>query len=119
MIEVRKLLKSRLKGIHPRVHFLRAPENADFPYLVYSFQIANLPDGLNLITLDVNGWDINPDTTGLETLMESVHSSFKDANIITEKLVVHFYSDRQFPVDDDDPTVKRRTNIYIGRLFER
>ncbi|MCM3665511.1 hypothetical protein M3204_13925 [Mesobacillus subterraneus] len=119
MLEIRKLLNTRLKAIHPRVYFLRAPETAVFPYLVYSFEITNLEDGLSLLTLDVDGWDNTADTTALETMMENVHSSFKEANIFTEKLFVHFHSDRRLPVVDDDPSLNRRTNIYLGRLFER
>jgi len=119
MIEIRKLLYSRLKAIHPRVYFLRAPETAVFPYLVYSFELTNLEDGLNLLTLDVDGWDNVADTTALETMMDNVHTSFKEANIVTEELYVHFHTDRRLALTDDDPSLNRRTNIYLGRLFER
>lgn len=119
MIEIRKLIKSKLKAIHPRVYFLRAPKAAVFPYLVYTFEITNLEDGLNMLTLDVDGWDNRTDTNELETIMMNVHASFKEASMITDTLVVHFHSDRRLPVLDDDPALNRRTNIYLGRLFER
>lgn len=119
MIKIRKLLNSQFKTIHPRVYFLRAPEKAIFPYVVYSFEITDLEDGLKLLTLDVDGWDNNPDTTALETMMASVHDNFKEANIFTDELFVRFHSDRKLPVLDDDPSLNRRTNIYLGRLYER
>ncbi|WP_423408021.1 hypothetical protein AABM38_20465 [Heyndrickxia sp. MSNUG] len=119
MLEIRKLLHSKLKAIHPRVYFLRAPETAVFPYLVYSFELTNLEYGLNLLTLDVDGWDNAADTTALEAMMDSVHSSFKEANIVSDKLYVHFHTDRRLALTDDDPALNRRTNIYLGRLFER
>lgn len=119
MLEIRKLLHSQLKAIHPRVYFLKAPKSAVFPYLVYSFELTNLEDGLNLLTLDVDGWDQNPDTIPLETMMDSVHASFKEANIVSDKLYVHFHTDRRLALTDDDPSLNRRTNIYLGRLFER
>lgn len=119
MLEIRKLLHSRLKAIHPRVYFLNAPETAQFPYLVYSFEITYLEDDLNLLTLDVDGWDNTADTTALETIMTNVHESFKKATIITDDLMVRFHADRRLPVEDDDPSLNRRTNIYLGRLFER
>lgn len=119
MLEIRKFLNARLKDIHPRVYFLHAPETATFPYVVYSFEITNLEDGVSLLTLDVDGWDNNPDTTMLEMMMMNVHDSFKEAHVLTEKLFVHFHTDRRLPVQDNDPSLHRRTNIYLGRLYER
>lgn len=119
MIEIRKELNARLKSIHPQVYFLRASEKATFPYLVYEFEIIDLEDGLKLLTLDVDGWDNNPDTTALETLMSNVHASFKETTIINESMVVSFHSDRRLPIIDDDASLNRRKYIYLGRLFER
>ncbi|WP_226085647.1 hypothetical protein [Mesobacillus sp. S13] len=119
MLEIRKLLNSRLKSIHPRAYFLKAPETAVFPYLVYSFEITYLEDGLNLLTLDVDGWDNAADTTALETMMNNVHEQFDDDKVITDTHVISFHADRRLAVEDDDPSLNRRTNIYLGRLFER
>jgi hypothetical protein len=119
MIEIRKLISSRLKTVLPRVYFLRASKKSVFPYLVYTIEITDIEDDVKLLTLDVDGWDKNEDTTALETLMESVHNLFKNETIITEKMVISFHSDRRLPVEDDDQTLNRRKNIYLGRLYER
>jgi hypothetical protein len=120
MIESRQLVNTRLKAIHPRVYFLRAPDKADFPYVVYDIEITDLEDDVKLLTLDIDGWDDNPDTTTLESLMESVHASFKNLTIITDKLVITFHTDRRLAMaEGDQQNIIRRKNIYLGRLFER
>jgi hypothetical protein len=119
MIEIRKLINSRLKTVHPRVYFLRATEKATFPYLVYTIEITDIEDDVKLLTLDVDGWDKGTDTTAIETLMESVHNLFKDETIVTDKMVISFHSDRRLAVEDDDQSLNRRKNIYLGRLYER
>jgi hypothetical protein len=119
MIEIKKLIKSRLKTVLPRVYFLRASDKSTFPYLVYTIEITDLEDDVKLLTLDVDGWDKGTDTTALETLMESVHNIFKKETIITDKMVISFHSDRRLAVEDNDPALNRRKNIYLGRLYER
>jgi hypothetical protein len=120
MIESRTLVNTRLKTVHPRAYFLRAPDKAVFPYVIYDIEITDIEDGVKLLTLDIDGWDNNPDTSVLETLMESVHASFKNETFITDKMVITFYTDRRIAtVEGDQQNIIRRKNIYLGRLFER
>lgn len=119
MIDARKAIYAQLKAVHPRVYYLRAPETADFPYLVYEFEITDLGDGLQLLTLDVDGWDNRADTTELENLMMATKSRFNRSIVIDDKQVIHFYLDRQLALVDEDPSLNRRKYIYQGRLFER
>ncbi len=119
MIEVRKAIKSQLKSIHPHVYFLESPSNAKFPYLVYTIELTDLGDGLQMVTLDVDGWDNKDDTTALETLMSNVKSGLNRNIVINESLYMSFYLDRQLALTDENPQLNRRTNIFIGRLYER
>lgn len=119
MIEIRKAVYNQLKAVHPRVYFLRAPETAVFPYLVYEMEITDLGDRLKLLTVDVDGWSHDPDTTDLENIMSNTKNRFDRAIIVNEKLVVNFYLDRQLALTDEDPSIHRRKYIYQGRLFER
>jgi hypothetical protein len=119
MIEVRKTIKSQLKSIHPHVYFLKAPSNAQFPYLVYTVELTDLGDGLRMVTLDVDGWDNQDDTTALETLMSNVRTALDRNLSINESLFLSFYLDRQLALTDENPQLNRRSNIFMGRLYER
>lgn len=119
MIDIRNVIVSKLKSIHPRVYFLKASSTATFPYLVYDVNITSLEDGLQLVTLDVDGWDNASDTTALEQLMTNVNETLNNQTVIAEKLAITFYVSRKTPLEDDDPTLNHRQYVYEARLYER
>jgi hypothetical protein len=119
MKEVRQAIVTQLKSVHPRVYFLKATDTAQFPYLVYTIEITDLGDGLRLVTLDVDGWDNQDDTTVLEDLMINVKNALNRNIMINDNLYMSIYVDRQLALTDDNPDLNRRTNIFIGRLYER
>jgi len=121
MIELRRALHPHLRSIHPRAYFQRAPDTAQFPYLVYRMEIRDDGEALQLITLDIDGWarPETGDTTELENLMTAVNAGMNKVTLTTDSLVVSFYLDRKLPLLDDDPRILRRKYIYQGRMFER
>ena len=121
MIELRKVLHPRLRAIHPRAYFQRAPDTAQFPYITYSFEMIPDGEGFELVVLDIDGWDMpdDGDTTGLEGLMSDVKRSMDKKTLTTDDLVVSFYLDRKLALEDDNPKIIRRKYVYQGRIFER
>ena len=122
MKNLRKLLHLYLKSIHPRVYFQDAPDNAQFPYLVYDFtQIINDGEEFETVAVDIDGWDMpaDGDTTVLETLMQTVNDTLNKKTLTTEGLAVTFYLDRKIPLRDDNKNIRRRKYIYEARLFGR
>ena len=122
MINLRKLLHPYLKSIHPRVYFQLAPDDAQFPYLVYDFtQIVNDGEEFETVAVDVDGWDMpaDGDTTALETLMQTVNDALNKKTLTAEGLTVTFYLDRKIPLLDDNKNIRRRKYIYEARLFGR
>lgn len=122
MKNLRELLYPQLKAIHPRVYFQAAPENAQFPYLVYDFtQITNDGEEFETVAVDVDGWDMpaDGDTTALETLMQTVNDALNKKTLTAEGLAVTFYLDRKIPLRDDNKNIRRRKYIYEARLFGR
>ena len=122
MKNLRELIRPFLKSIHPRVYFQVAPDNAQFPYLVYDFtQITNDGEEFETVAVDVDGWDMpaGGDTTALETLMQTVNDALNKKTLTAEGLAVTFYLDRKIPLVDDNPGIKRRKYIYEARLFGR
>jgi hypothetical protein len=122
MKRLRELLKPYLKSIHPRVYFQEAPDNAQYPYLVFDFtQIINDGEGFETAAVDIDGWDMpaNGDTTALENLMQSVNDALEKKTLTSEDLTVTFYLDRKIPLTDDNKDIRRRKYIYEARLFGR
>lgn len=119
MKQIRTVISEKLKSVHPKVHHLKAPTDAIPPYLVYQVSLQDLGDGLQLMTLDIDGWDTAEDTTALEDLMARVNELFNKKTIITDRLSVSIYTDRMLSITDDDPRINRRKYIFQGRLFER
>jgi hypothetical protein len=119
MINIRIAINNQLKAIHPRVYFMKAPETATFPYLVYELEITYIEDDLYMVSLDVDGWDKGNDTTALETLMRSVQKELKKTILINDNLAIFLEFDRAFPLTDPDATINRRKYIFNGRLYER
>jgi len=122
MKKLRELIHPHLKSIHPSVFFQVAPDDAQFPYIVYDFtQITDDGEEFETVALDVDGWDMpaNGDTTALETLMKSVNDSLNKKTLTTEGLAVTFYLDRKIPLLDDNKNIRRRKYIYEARLFGR
>ncbi|WP_265445101.1 tail completion protein gp17 [Acetivibrio straminisolvens] len=122
MKNLRELIHPYLKSIHPRLYFQDAPDNAQFPYLVYDFtQIVNDGEEFETVAVDVDGWDMpaNGDTTALETLMQTVNDALNKKTLTAEGLAVTFYLDRKMPLRDDNKDIRRRKYIYEARLFGR
>jgi hypothetical protein len=119
MIEIRKSIVAELMAVHPRVYFVTAPTDAEFPYLIYSVEATDLGDGLQMITLDVDVWDQKADTTDIENLMDQVKSRMDRALFINDELYLKFYLDRQLAIEMAEIGLNRRTNIFTARHYER
>ena len=118
MIELRRALHPHLRSIHPRAYFQRAPDTAQFPYLVYRMEIRDDGEAFKLITLDIDGWDrpeVAGDTTEIENLMVAVNAGMNKATLTTDTLAVA-HLDRKIPPLDDDPRTLRRKYIYEAHV---
>ena len=121
MIELRKALHAHIRSIHPRAYYQRAPDTAQFPYLVYRMEIYDDGEALQLITLDIDGWarPETGDTAELENLMTTVNAGMNKATLTTDSLAVSFYLENKLALLDDDPKIHRRRYTYQGRMLER
>lgn len=119
IVELRKLINTTLRTVHPRVYYQRAPETATYPYLVY-----DLPDSIDdrpieQFNLEVDGWDkpSGGDTTALETLMDSVDRALNNKRGIFSEFGVTIFRARRLPLTDDDPLIHRRKYAYDLRVI--
>lgn len=120
VLEIRKAVQTALKAVHPQVWYERAPDAAQFPYLVFLLENAIDEPGLERFVLDVDGWDAPADgsTVMLEQLMEAVDQALHKRVVIADGVAFVIYRDRRFPVDDNDERIRRRKAIFELRSFE-
>ena len=121
MIELRKAIQAKLKTIHPRVYFQVAPDDAEYPYIVFDFVgINDSGEYTEQGYVDVDGWDLpsDGDTTELETLMAAVNTGLNKEVLSAEGLRFILYLDRKTDLADDDPNIKRRKYIYQIKTYK-
>lgn len=127
VIELRKVIQSTLKAIHPnvivggisksRVHFQDAPADSPYPYLVYDLPNSNDDGLMERFVMDVDGWDDSTDTTAIETLMSNVDQGLHRKVVVVEDIALIFYRENRIPLLDDDPRIRRRKYVYQVRTY--
>ena len=123
--ELRTAIGTFLANIHNEVHFEEAPDDAEFPYLVY-----NLPNSFNdgtmeNVVLEIDGWDDprDGDTTALETMMEAVNGTEEEPGLNRQVIqgggyAFICYLDNRLNLRDDNPHIRRRKYRYQVRTFQ-
>jgi hypothetical protein len=120
VVELRKVILSALKTVHPRVYHQSAPDNAVYPYFVYNLPNSVDDGSLEQFVLDIDCWDISLDTTALETLINSADKVLHRKTIVVDdNLSMTFYRNNRLTLTDEDPRIRRRKYIYEVRTFER
>ena len=118
--ELRTAIQTLLKTLHPRVFFQVAKENAVYPYVV--FDLPNSVDSgtLENFVLDVDVWDVNTDTTVLETLINTIDEALhKRTIVIDKKMAFVIYRENRLTLTDDEPSIRRRKYIYQVRTYQK
>ncbi|OIJ17100.1 hypothetical protein BKP37_00750 [Anaerobacillus alkalilacustris] len=121
MIKLRKELLSLLNALHPRVYYQDAPDNAQYPYIVFDFPTSSFDGGgLEVVTVDIDGWarPKDGDTTELELLMEKIKDIDK-TTCSNDGFAATFYLENRLALTDDDKKIKRRKFIFQARVFDR
>jgi hypothetical protein len=119
MNELRRMLQSHLKLIHPAVYFQRAPKNVPFPHLVYSLEVTNEQEYQETILLDIDGWDMGSDSSALEDLMVKLTKNLDKKTISSGDVTACFFLDKRLPLSDPDTRILRRHYTFHGSLFLR
>lgn len=119
MVELRTMILSSLKAVHPRVFFQQAPDDAMCPYIVYDLPNSTDDGSTEQVVLDIDGWDDKTDTTVLETLMDSIDKEIhRKTMTIPGQLSATFYRENRMALTDDDKRIRRRKYVYQIRTHE-
>lgn len=120
MIHLRTIMTKLLKTYHPRVYHQSAPKTAEFPYIVFDFPNAFDNEHQEVFAFDVDVWDNKDDTTALELLSSTLWKELNYYRYIDENNQFSIYRDTRLPpLNDEDPSIKRRKLIFQLRYFDR
>ncbi|MGD6832580.1 hypothetical protein ACQCT5_10475 [Sutcliffiella halmapala] len=118
MKELRTILKTLLRQYHSKVHFQR-PTAISFPYIVFDLPNSYTDEELEVLSLDVDIWDNQSDTTTLETLAGTLWKALHKLTYLDEHMQFSIHRESRLTVIDDDPNIKRRKLIFSVRYFDR
>lgn len=107
MNKLLELILKTLKTKHGRVYHENAPQNAEYPYIVF-----NINDGLKShrddLILIIDIWDRNDSSMRIEDLTDMIDTLLDEANLPNEFVLPTFYRQQRLKVEDEDKTLKRR-----------
>lgn len=116
MNKLLELILQTLKTKHDRVYHEVAPDNAEYPYIVF-----NVSDGFKShrddLTLIIDIWDRNNSSMGIEDLTDSIDNLLDKANIHNEFVLTTFYRQTRMKVEDPDTKLKRRQLRFNAQTY--
>lgn len=119
MVSLFQSIYSKLNEVHSRVYFELAPQNAEFPYIVYKFPNSNRDEHREDFTLEIDIWDNKADTTELETITDNIDKKLNRLQILDENFHVSIYRINRLMVPDTDPSIHRRQLRYNVKTYFR
>jgi hypothetical protein len=122
IIELQKQIYSFLKTKTTRVFYEDAPDNAQYPYVVYDFpsSLENFSNREDFI-LEIDIWDNATDTKPLETLVGNIDgngdidipSGLHRKNFYVDGVLsANVYKEGRYNIRDEDKRIKHRQLRY-------
>lgn len=119
VVEIRRAILSALEAVYSEVYFEDAPDDAQFPYLVF-----DLPDSvdngkLENFELELTGWDAldNGDTYALENMMDIADRALNRKTFVVGNLAMMIYRDGRRTIRDKEKRIRQRQYTYQVRVY--
>ena len=120
MKKLRIELNKILKEVHQRVYFKSAKADTLYPYIIYDLPNSASIEDMELISLDIDVWDNNSDTTIIEDLASSIWNKLNRLQHIDENMSFSIYRATRLSLnDEDDSRLNRRLLAFNIRYYDR
>lgn len=117
---LRELIVEQLRRVPGGTYHRIAPNNAEYPYKVYTLQRFNLSD-LSRTDYDlcVDVWDRGDDPQQAENIADALADAFNAANLPSEDILPTFFRENGYPVEDPDKKLIHYQMHFSVQMYER
>ena len=115
---LRKLITEQLRTTPGAVYHRQAPQDAAYPYKVFTLSSVAFTDTRDDHVLDVDIWDRATDTKTVEEIADQVEALFRDTNLPAPPIYPTFFRDARYTLDDPDKNLQHIQLRFIVQLYE-
>lgn len=96
-----------------------APEDAAYPYAVFSARRISESDRKQIYSLEINVWDQNAYYSRAESMMDELEQKLNRCNQMTDLFLIRIFEGQRQNVPDPDKTIKRVREQFEMHVYER
>ncbi len=96
-----------------------APEEAEYPYSVFSAKRVSEEDGIQTYSLEINVWDQHRYYSRAESEMDKLEQRLRRGNHRTDKMMIFIFMGNRQNIPDPDKSIKRIREIFTMKVYER
>lgn len=113
-IKLKRFLEDLLEGYSDE-----APDEATYPYKVFSIRKLIAEDGISFYLLEVNVWDKHKYYSRAESIMDELEKMLSKQVFNTEDLVIYTYIGQRDNIVDQDKQIKRVRGQFEMRVVSK
>lgn len=118
MNEIITAINQKIRTIHPRVYFGKAPQSKKFPYIVFNIVSSNKQDRLiEDFVLSLNFWDNDTDTEVLDNIVDRVNKVLDYWLFGNGEWKAMLTKTSYQIIPDPNPNIRRREVLYRLRIY--
>lgn len=100
-------------------YYEEAPEDAAYPYAVFSLRRLGDGEGKQTCSLEVNIWDQHPYYSRAEDMMDALEERLHRCSLNTgEGFLVRIFKGARQNVPDPDRTIRRVREIFEAQIYK-
>ena len=96
-----------------------APNDAAYPYKVFSARRLSESEGKQNYILEINVWDQNAYYSRAQSIMEQLEKELHRCNYISEDYLIRIFKGQSEKVTDQDKDIKRVREQFEMFVYER
>ena len=117
--DLRKVITTELNKAQGSTYYRRAPDNASFPYKVFTLQNVSLGDlSRDDFSLVVDVWDRAADPKTAERIADRIEAILNAVNLPQNTIFPTFFRDSRLVIDDDDKDIQRIQLSFLIQMYE-
>ena len=120
MIPLKQSIYQRVAQMADRVYDSRTPSEKEYPYVNITYPGTGESDesGRTFITLEIDVWDNQTDTTALENLTDEIDGALNRVVDTTFFYRIYRLNPYRFELDEADENIRRRQLRYQILIFK-